>query len=97
MGADFLKNIRSPIKTPAQNHEKLTPLSVLAYPLLSVRTHHKFRKILCFRAKKCERTHLKNSSSPLVRKMSELDKTPPSLTADIFYGRSLTYLSVRFF
>jgi len=45
-------------------------------PLLSVRTHHKFRKIRSFCAKKCGRPKIPRNPSPLVRKMSALGKLP---------------------
>jgi len=47
-------------------------MSVLAQPPLSVRIHHKFRKIWSFCAWKCGSSHLKNPS-PLVR----TGQTPP--------------------
>jgi len=40
--------------------------------------------------KKSEVFYTKKSAFPLVRKMSALDK-PLSLTADVFYGRPLSY------
>jgi len=73
------KNKGPSIKTSAQNREKLTPLVV--------RTHHKFQKIRSLLHQKVRiRTHLKNTSSALVRKMSALDNPTP-LTVDFFYGR----------
>jgi len=62
--------------------EKLTPFSEKCphwlNPLLSIRTHHKFRKIWSFCTKKCELPQLKNPPCP---KNSALDKL--SLTADV--------------
>jgi len=43
-----------------------------------------------FCTKKCGRPHLKNPSSPLVRKMSALNEPNYPLNADVFYGRPLT-------
>jgi len=62
-------------------------MSALAQPLLTVRTHHKFRKIRSFFAKKCRRPHLKN---PLCPQNVHTGETPPLLTADILYGLLLT-------
>jgi len=50
--------------------QKIT-LFTLAQPPLSVRKHQKISKNPIFCAKKCGRPHL---TSPLVRKMSALDK-----------------------
>jgi len=63
----------------------------IAQPLLSVRTHHKFRKIRSVFAQKSADIRIwRISFSSLVRKMFALDKPSLPLTAEVFYGRPLT-------
>jgi len=59
-------------------------MSALAQIPLSLQTHHKFRKN--FAPKSADFLIWR---TPLVRKMSALDKPPYSVTADVFYGRCL--------
>jgi len=58
-----------PLRTSAQNREKLTP------PTLSFGHTINFEKSEAFCIKKCGHPHLKNPL-PFVRKMSALDKPP---------------------
>jgi len=65
-------------------------MSTLAQPPLSVRTHHhtiNFEKSEVFYTKKCGRPHL---SSPCPKNV-RTGQTPSSLSADVFYGRPLSY------
>jgi len=58
--------------------------------ILSVQTHHKFRKIRSFCTKKCGRPHLKNPFT-LFRKMSALDNLPSWLRT--FFTDSLLLIA----
>jgi len=60
----------------ARNREKFTPSP------LSMRTHHKFRKIRRFLRQTVRRPHLKN---PPCQQNARIGQPP--LTADIFYGQ----------
>jgi len=67
-----------------QKPQKIDPLPLSAkcpywlnYPLY-VRTHHKFKKSDVFCTKKVRTSASEEPPSPFVRKMTTLDKPPPS-------------------